>query len=165
MKDNFMEGLINEASQSNWLGDYRVVNTLLRKWAKFIITHKNSTAELLDKAARKYAKVFLGQNKKYSGSAWFSPGQIDVHVGYRFGVDSVDPEEMVAGALLTMIEPLYDLAKSMKDVNSLPEQWQFQVSDLIQRYSYEFMGLPLSGFTSPDAEVKKTIPKNRLPRK
>lgn len=157
--------LVERAVAENSLGDFTVVNSLLRTFAHEALTSQadgaDAFAEELDRSSRELAKVFLGQGD-YTASEWNGPGQIDVYLARQEGVESDDPVERVAGALVNMVLDLMQLGESMGSDNALNEQWQPQANQIINDYAHEFMGLPTSGFTPPKNAKEQAVSRPKI---
>ncbi len=138
--------LFEKTSQSGWLGDAKLVGSLLRVFAHNALDGDDaaggSFSARIDKEARDLAKIFLGQDSNYPAPAWFGPGQVDKWLADKCGIQSNDPVECVAGALLAMIGELLELASSLENENSLPEQWQWQANAILDSYTHLFLGIP-----------------------
>ncbi len=138
---------ILQAQAKNWLGDYKTVDRLLRSLVKETLESKAKTgsefSKKLDKSAREVAHVLLGYDDRFPPVPhWNIPGQIDEYVAKQEGIESDEPEERIAGALIRMVIQLRELAGTMETENVLPEQWQFQASGIIGQYVRLMLGLP-----------------------
>ena len=131
--------------QKNSLNDGQVVSSLLRTWVSNVLNSDHDDYEELlkriDESARKLAGIFLGQDERYHHTKWNSPDNIDVWLAEKAGVDSQDPTERVAGALLDMLNKLYTLQKDVNANSLLPEQWQPAMNAIIDEYVMLFMGI------------------------
>lgn len=146
-----MEQALAPASGAQpYLGDWQTVNGLLRTYAHQVLTADHASAQDLrraaDRGARLLARAFLGQDKRYAVLPWNSPGQIDVYVARRCGIQSDDPEERVAGALVRMVADLYTLAQTIENQQLVNEQWTGEAGDTIRRCTNLLMGMPMSGY-------------------
>jgi hypothetical protein len=150
----FKEAFDSAVSNPNWLGDYKVVNGLLRQLAHQVLTSdqgdEHQFTQHAEKLCKGVAETLLGKDPKFPGPTWNSPGNIDVYIGRQEGVDSNDPIERVTGGLFNMIGELLTLSGEMGDKFGLNEQWQWQAGQIINTYTSKFMGLPLSGFDQDD---------------
>lgn len=137
---------LGHAAKGNYLGDPTVVGALLRTFASRVLTSDYADEGELEKdvdaGSRVLARVLLGQDQQFGGSPWNSPGQIDVYVARRKGVDSSDPVERVAGALVDMITDLLALSSAVSE-HAMPEgDWKWQADEVIQEHVNLFMGIP-----------------------
>ena len=147
-----MDALVDELKRindPNYLGDFQVVNGLLRTLVGNLLIHSGDFADAAEfekaaeKAAKSLARIFLGQDKNWQAPAWFSPGQIDVYLGEQEGIASEDPEERVAGAIINMVTDILEVAYS--DAKA-PEQWRPVVDQIYREYTFKVMGLPQAGY-------------------
>lgn len=157
---------LKEAKQTGYLGNRGTVAGILRNYAFRILTGKFQDADELATATENGAKllvpVFLGQDKRYPGPAWFGVGQVDVHVAKWSGTQSDDPTERVAGALVSMISKLLELSERIHKEKLIEEQWQGAVNDILDQYTDMFLGLAEgSGLDSSTSQPRGPI--NRLP--
>jgi hypothetical protein len=131
----------------NYLGNAKAVTNLLRSFAARMMmtdfTNGQALVNAVDKAARRLAKVFLGQDPKFPGPKWNTPGQIDTYLAKWCGVDSQDPVERVAGALVDMMTELYQLSSDVEAQKLIKEQWQGAAGAVIKKYTALFLGLPV----------------------
>lgn len=139
--------ILAKVAHEGFLGDYKVVQSLLRQWAFSILTsdHSDEKAVLknIDESARKLAQVFLGADPRYPGNPWNSPGQIDVYVSDQARIESDSPEERIAGALLKMIKLLYDVQLEVNKGELVHEQWEVAVDGIFEKYAHMMLGIPL----------------------
>ena len=144
-RESFIHALEAASTEKPYLGDWQTVNGLLRNFAQRVLTHDHAHpdefAQTVDHASRELAKTFLGFNKAYAGPKWNTPGNIDTYLAHRLGVDSHDPEERVAGALLQLLQDLYELANTAQQQKLIGEQWAGEAGDIMRRYCNLFLGI------------------------
>lgn len=137
---------LQHSSSGGYLGDPAVVGSLLRTYASRVLTTKYASddafAKDVDSGARALARVFLGQDPRFPGPPWFSPGQIDVYVGKWSGTDSADPEERVAGGVLDLVKELAVLGNAVSEHKMLEANWKWQADEVLGRYVKMMMGMP-----------------------
>src|SRR5207237_824984 len=135
---------LKAAAQPNYLGNYKVVNGLLRKFIHDALTggHEDDMGAWAEPEALRLADIFLGKDPAYPGPKWFSVGLIDEHLAIRGGTDSDDPRKRVGGALIQMLTEIGELAVRIGADKLLNEQWQPAASEIVNRWTDEFLGLP-----------------------
>jgi len=148
---------LDKVTKGAYLGDHVVVDGLLRNFAFQLLTQTGKLDEpsfmkALDSESKSLANIFLGQDERYPGPDWNTVGQIDVYVSRRVGIVSEDPQERVAGALISMIGELMELSQAIHDGKQIKEQWQWQANAVIDRYVRILMGLPPGGLDTVPAE-------------
>jgi hypothetical protein len=98
---------------------------------------------ILLERAKAVANVILGNDPAewHPVNDWNESGSADVSIAEWCGIDETDPVMRIAGAFLTMIEALHDLDGYSQEDGVPPEQWQWQVDALIDRYAMMFCGI------------------------
>ena len=157
---------VDSANNPHWLGSYTTIQSLLRLFIKDVLENygKEEFPTLVDQKARSLAKVFLGDNKRYPGPTWNQPGEVDVYLARVEGIDSKDPIERVAGALINMIVEILELNHTIQQEQALDEQWQWTASEIVRSYAFKIMGLPQGGYTQLEYN-QKVAPSPFLDRK
>ncbi len=149
MSKNYFRDVLAPTATKGYLGDVKTVNSLLRSFARRLLTgnfqDNEAFGQAVDQSAKVLANVFLGKDKQYPGPAWFSPGQVDVHVARRAGIQSKDPAERVAGGLLAMMEELFLLSQRVETEQLIDEQWQGTTGEIIDKYANMLLGIPEDG--------------------
>ena len=143
-KEKEEETTIDHMSSERYLGDTRVISRLLRGYVHSVITHdkKDGFREHVKEGAEKLASVFLGENKKFPGPPWNTPGMIDVYVARECGVSDTDPKKRVAGALVKLACQFIDLANEGLTTGALPDGWEEKASKIMSHYVLVFSGIP-----------------------
>lgn len=142
---SFLQAL-KDASGSNNLADYKVVDGLVRNFIKESmdsiksIPDENEWYESVVDNALNLADILLGDNPDYIAPKWNHPGWIDVRVGTE--VDSDDPRERVAGPILDTLKQVMQLAFEISEQKLIAEQWQPAMSELVQTLTKKLMGIP-----------------------
>lgn len=166
MAGDYFSQVLKPTGDKGYLGDVKTVNSLLRGFAQRLLTGTFQDdavfGQAVDQSARVLANVFLGKDKQYPGPKWFSPGQIDVHVARRTGIQSKDPVERVAGGLLAMLEELFLLSHRVSEEKLIDEQWQGATGEIIEKYANMLLGIPEgSGMDTNNGPAR---PVNKLPQ-
>lgn len=160
-----IKSMIAALADGGNLNDVRSVGALLTKYAVYVLstegTDPEARAARVTESARKLARVFLGKEKGWNGSGWFSPGQIDEYLAEKTGVDETDPVERVAGALVQMAVDLVEYSNQISQEGLFTQEWEPTMDWMMEKYLRWMIGfdaLPQkSGTTDVPLQPEKKL--------
>lgn len=132
--------------EPNYLGDKKVVESILRLAAFEAFSalpeavENNTVEEMLMRVGMDRMPAFFGVDGHKEVRGFNEPGGVDVFVAKWCGVDSDKPTERLVGGFLAMMSDLLEIEKESQE-GALPEQCQWQVDAIIERYAMIFMGI------------------------
>lgn len=147
--DLFRRSLAVINSGAAYLGDDDVIRGLLAMVCHDAMRLSGSAADVpdpaaaIEKSARACARVFLGMDRRYVPvPKWNAAnGGIVPFLKTWCGCDDEDPEDAVTHAALVMVSELFDVADLADQPGVLDEDWQCQVTEIIERYAKLFQGM------------------------
>jgi len=158
-KDLFRRSLSVIHGGAAYLGDDNVIRGLLALVAHEAMQLSSSRGPAdpvaaIEKSARACARVFLGQDSRYVPvPKWNeSQGGLVPFLKTWCGREEDNAEDVVAGSILEMVSELLDVAELADQPESLDEDWQWQVTDIIERYTKLFLGVSLPAQAVFDSE-------------
>ncbi len=148
------------AQAVNYLGDSETVETIVRQFFARNYARSNpndpsflpkeqwgqmAQADCLDMAT-----IFLGRNKDYPGlKTWNEAGGIDAWLRVEANVGEEDPQLCVATYFQHVLTEFNKIANYAQEEGVLPEQWQWQIDDLVESTRDLLLGMP----AEPDEET------------
>lgn len=142
--DPVFEQALVDSKVDNFLGNYDTIDSMLRVSIATVLKEDilNNVQGIVRQQAQKIASILLGRDRNYIGvHHWNEPGHIDVFCALWMGSAETDPEKIMEHAIVIFFnEVLAQCGYSGTD-GVLPEQWQFQINAIINRYVYFFLGV------------------------
>lgn len=126
-----------------YLGDPTVIQAMLRHAIYEYTTSPGKPEEIVNKIASDNARTLLGKKPKTFEPVpgWNEPGGIDVFSAKWLGSSEKDPLQRMRHCIMMMLGDISDVVKYAAEPGVLPEQWQFQVDGIVEKYTYIFVGV------------------------
>ena len=133
------------SKQVNYLGSYDVLDAILRvSLSKVFKDPKNEatlTTDIKNECTR-VAKILLGFDNTYVGvHHWNEPGYIDEFCAKWIGSLETHPVRRMEHSMLKFYSEVMELVGYISTDGVLPEQWQWQLTAIVQKYIYWFTGV------------------------
>ncbi len=153
---------VQQAGKSNYLGDYQVLDSLLRVAVSNVMYDRQMPTFLqaVKKESVRLADILLGEDSDFQPlHNWNSPGHIDIFCAKWLGSDEATAEARMQHSILKFFTELEGLGQYAGTDGVLPEQYQFQVNAILQKYVYLFLGvdLPTQAAMSLTQEEPSTV--------
>lgn len=149
------------------LGDTEIVSGLLNAFLQKLLSTPHDSADEfsqdVENTSKILAPVFLGKSDKVEAPSWNSPGQIDEWLAQKLSIESEDPEERVAGALVRFAIEYMTLVAKIESEKLISEQWEPESRGILSRYTHLFLGAPVYGGATSVYKEGQDRPKHRLP--
>lgn len=134
--------------ETGFLGDKAHVESILRLAASEVLDVLPSVVDdpegprkLIEAVGRKRMRSFFGINGHKPVRKFNEPGGVDVFVAKWCGIEADKPTDRLVGGFACLVGDLVDIEAYAKEEGSLPEQWQWQVDVIFDRYAMIFMGI------------------------
>ena len=142
-------GKVADTEEGGYLGDPDVVDGLLRRFvydAIRVIRSEGKPEQKLRRVSRRasrLARVFLGKNNTDHTlqRGWNREGVIDVFVAKWCGSSETNATARIEHGLLNLVNDVMELADYAGDRSVLPEQWEWQLDAVMEKYVQIFMGV------------------------
>lgn len=136
---------LQKVKSGNYLGDRNNVSAILKMAVSRLLIEANTKAEVEAKVRResiKLGKIFLGLEKDYQPMHnWNDIGHIDVFCAKWLGSAETLPNKRMEHTFVKFFTDILGVVGYAGQPGVLPEQWQFQITAIIDRYSYFLVGV------------------------
>lgn len=149
-KDLFADSIdaIARTDETGFLGDKFHVESILRLAASEVldvlpdaVDQEGGPTKLIEAVGKKRMRAFFGTGGHKPVRGFNEPGGVDVFVARWCGIEADKPTDRLIGGFACLIGDLIDIEAYAKEEGSLPEQWQWQVDAVFDRYAMIFMGI------------------------
>lgn len=141
----FQEAL-TKAGNSAYLGDRKVVASVLSKCLGILIDHsddeKETKQKVFEATGKTFAAIFLGEDSNFTTvNNWNKPGGIDVFCAKWIGSTETDPHQIMFHVLIKFYLEIGEVAKAVGHRRTKDGEWEWQVDATFIEFINILLGL------------------------